>query len=68
MSWNTFNKYFGVQGILALLLTLATIGLMYLNRTVPPEIYGLLGVSWGFYFAKNGNKIANDIQSKIQKG
>ena len=68
MFWEGFQKYVGVQGVLALLLTLAMVGLLFLNREIPTEVWGLLGVSWGFYFAKNGNKIVTGISSKFQKG
>jgi hypothetical protein len=57
--WDAFAKYVGVQGILALIMTGAVIGLLISVRPVPGEIYGLLGVSWGFYFAKNGVSIAS---------
>jgi hypothetical protein len=40
------------------MLTLAIIGLLSVGRLVPGEIYGLVGVAWGFYFAKNGVNIA----------
>ena len=68
MNWDNFGKFIGVQGILALALTVALIVLMFLGRPIPAEAWGLLGVSWGFYFAKNGTKVATTIQSKIQKG
>jgi hypothetical protein len=57
--WDAFAKYVGVQGLLALLTTGAVIGLLAFQRTVPGEIYGLVGVAWGFYFAKNGVNLAN---------
>jgi len=56
--WDAFAKYVGVQGLLAILLTLAIIGLLIAARPVPGEVYGLVGVAWGFYFAKNGVNIA----------
>ena len=56
--WDAFAKYVGVQGLLAFITTAAVIGLLAASRTVPGEIYGLVGVAWGFYFAKNGVNIA----------
>lgn len=56
--WDAFAKYVGVQGILALLTTAAVIYALIAQQTVPGEVYGLVGVAWGFYFAKNGVNIA----------
>jgi len=56
--WDAFAKYVGVQGLLALIMTGAIIGLLIAARPVPGEVYGLVGVAWGFYFAKNGVNIA----------
>jgi hypothetical protein len=52
--WDKFAKYIGVQGILALGLTGAAVATMFLHVDFPKEAWGLLGVAWGFFFAKNG--------------
>ncbi len=56
--WDGFAKYCGIQGLLALMTTVAVLGMLYLGREVPGELYGIVGVAWGFYFAKNGVAIA----------
>ncbi len=56
--WDAFAKYVGVQGLLALATTGAVIYQLVAQHPVPGEVYGLVGVAWGFYFAKNGVAIA----------
>jgi len=56
--WDAFAKYVGVQGLLALITTVAVLIFLGLGRVIPGELYGLVGVAWGFYFAKNGYAIA----------
>lgn len=52
--WANFNKYIGVQGILAIMLT-ATIIYLAVAQLPIPEVIGILGgAACGFYFAKNG--------------
>jgi len=55
--WEKFHKYVGVQGILALIVTSAIIGWTSFEIVVPKEVWTLLGLAWGFYFAKNGSNI-----------
>ncbi|MDD3427583.1 MAG: hypothetical protein PHR42_01435 [Caldisericia bacterium] len=57
--WDAFAKYVGVQGILALVSTGAMIYMNIANIIVPEPVYSLVGLAWGFYFAKNGYAIAN---------
>jgi hypothetical protein len=63
-----FDKYIGLQGILALLITGAYIYWISVGITIPTEINTLLGAVWGFYFAKNGSTIVSGIASRFQKG
>ena len=60
--WDNFNKYIGVQGVLAFLMTGTLIGLLFLQYEVPDVVVGLLGTSWGFYFAKNGTNVVNALR------
>lgn len=64
MDIDKFAKYVGVQGILAMTLTVALVAWVSTGVQVPQEIYGLLGVSWGFYFAKNGTSIMAQLLGK----
>ena len=57
--WDGFAKYVGIQGVLALAVTITIIVITISKDTVPAELWSLVGVSWGFYFAKNGYQIAN---------
>lgn len=61
--WEGFNKYVGVQGVLALLMTFTMIALLFLQYPVPDVVVGLLGTAWGFYFAKNGTGIVQTIRA-----
>ena len=56
--WDAFAKYIGVQGIMALAMTGGIIYALVVQQPIPGEVYGLAGVAWGFYFAKNGVSIA----------
>lgn len=49
-----FHDFIGVQGVLAIGMTASVIAMIFLGIEVPKEAWGLLGVAWGFYFAKNG--------------
>ena len=60
--WEGFNKYCGVQGILALMVTIAIIAFIAIAIIVPDQMWTLLGLSWGFYFAKNGVGIVAAIK------
>lgn len=55
--WEKFAKYVGVQGVLAMAMTGALIYWVSSGITVPDIVYTLLGASYGFYFAKNGNHL-----------
>jgi hypothetical protein len=57
----SFAKYIGVPGVLALSTTIALIVWVSLGIPVPPEVYGLIGASWGYYFGTNGKAIRNDV-------
>ena len=58
----SFAKYIGVQGVLALLITISMIIMIFMMIEVPKEFWALLGLSWGFYFAKNGGIVVNRVR------
>jgi hypothetical protein len=66
--WDKFDKYVGVQGVLAMILTVAIVAWTSFRVEVPQEIWGLLGMAWGAYFVKNGSMIITGIRDKIKKG
>ena len=55
--WVRFHKYIGVQGVMAMALTVTLIYMLVAEIPTPDVLVGLLGTSWGFYFAKNGSNI-----------
>lgn len=57
-----FARYVGVQGVLALLITISMIIMIFMTIEVPKEFWTLLGASWGFYFAKNGGNVVNRVR------
>ena len=62
--WEGFAKYCGIQGVLALLVTISLIAFIYMQLIVPDQMWTLLGLSWGFYFAKNGVSLITSRTSK----
>ncbi len=66
MNWELFDKICGVQGVLAILMTIAVIGFLAFDKAVPGDVWGLMGIAWGFYFSKNGTKIASSIAASIK--
>ena len=67
MDWEKFNQYVGVPGLLAVALTLAAIGWVSVKIAIPAEAWGLLGVSWGFYFRGQGINAVNAATSRLGK-
>jgi len=61
--WEGFNKYVGVQGIMALALVGAIIYMSVAQLPIPDVLIGLAGASSGFYFAKNGPGIISAAKS-----
>jgi len=62
--WASFNKYVGVQGILAIALTGTIIYLSIVQLPIPEVLVGLAGAACGFYFAKNGPNWINATRSR----
>ena len=60
--WDKFHKYIGVQGILAILLTLVLIFMLVQQLPIPDVLIGLTGTVYGFYFAKNGTNVISTIR------
>lgn len=59
-----FAKYIGIQGVLALLITVAVIVMVFMQMEVPKELWTPLGISWGFYYARNGGNVVSRIRGK----
>ena len=55
-----FNKYLGVQGVLAIISALTVSALLLLGMEIPSEVYAVYGLIVGFYFAKNGKTVVQE--------
>jgi uncharacterized membrane protein YfcA len=61
--WDLFAESVIIQGILALLTVGAIIGLLFMGREVPKELWALAGIIIGFYF---GAKTQQAVQAYIR--
>lgn len=61
--WEKFHRYVGVQGVMAIVLTMTMIYMLVSQIPIPDVLIGLMGTTWGFYFAKNGMNVANGVRS-----
>jgi hypothetical protein len=64
MDWEKFDKYVGIQGILAVVMTIAVLAWNTFDIHTSDEIMGLMGLAWGFYFSKNGSKIISQARAR----
>lgn len=63
-----FTKYIGIQGLLAIGFFVVFCVMTLRGQDMNPEFYGILGIVTGFYFAKSGHSIAEDIKNKKRNG
>jgi uncharacterized membrane protein YfcA len=61
--WDLFAESVIIQGILALVTVGAIIGLLFMGREVPKELWALAGIIIGFYF---GAKTQQAVQAYIR--
>jgi len=59
---NWFAKYVGIQGILTMGFFLVFCIMTVRGMEINPEFYGILGIIIGFYFAKNGKEIVDQVR------
>jgi len=59
---NWFSKYIGVQGLLAIGFFTVFVIVTLRGQEVNPEFWGILGIIIGFYFAKNGKEILDQVR------
>jgi len=45
-----------------LMITIAIIVMIFVKIEVPKELWVPMGISWGFYFAKNGGNVVNRVR------
>jgi uncharacterized membrane protein YfcA len=61
--WDLFAESVIIQGALAIITVGAIIGLLFLGREVPKELWALAGLIIGFYF---GAKTQQAVQAYIR--
>jgi uncharacterized membrane protein len=61
--WQLFAESVIIQGLLAMLTIGAIIGLLFLGKEVPKELWALAGIIIGFYF---GAKTQQAVQAYIR--
>ena len=57
-----------IAGALAIILLLAIIGLIYLEREIPSELWTSLGISMGWVFSRAVNGKVNGMQRRAKDG
>ena len=62
-----FTKYIGIQGILAIGFFVVFLVMSLRGQNMNPEFFGILGIIVGFYFAKNGHNINEDIKNNRRR-
>ena len=62
-----FVKYIGIQGLLAIGFFVVFCIMTIRGDKVNPEFWGILGIIIGFYFAKNGRVIAEEVKNKNKR-
>ena len=60
--WEGFNKFIGIQGVIALILLLGYVAAPYTNTALPEGYTELMSLVFGFYFAKNGVSVIQAIK------
>ena len=60
--WEGFNKYIGIQGLIALIMLVAYAAAPYSQVTLPEGFTELMSLVFGFYFAKNGVGIISALK------
>ena len=53
MFWELLRESALMQGILALLLTVAILVLFFLGQPIPSELWGIVGLVYGYYFGSD---------------
>jgi len=62
--WEAFNRYVGVQGILALALLAGYLYASMVQIVLPEGYTPIMTTVFGFYFAKNGRGIIDAVKGQ----
>lgn len=65
-AWDGFAKYCGVQGVIAILLTIVYVIAILNAMTLPDTFANIMMFVYGYYFAKNGVGIVETVLRKRQ--
>jgi len=58
---DSFYKYVGVRGVLAVVVTIAVVAAVFMKYEIDAPMWSLLGLAWGAYFPTNGNAVAKAV-------
>jgi len=53
MFWELFRESAVMQGLLALVITVGVLTLYATGRPIPPEVWGIVGLVFGYYFGSD---------------
>jgi len=62
--WESFGKYVGIQGIIALIMLAGYVATPYARVTLPAGYTELMSLVLGFYFAKNGTGVISALRRR----
>jgi len=65
--WELFRTSVIVQGLLALLTTMAVLYALLCGLTVPPEMWTIYGIIIGWYFGAKGQQSAVDVARNMAR-
>lgn len=65
--WESFNKYVGIQGLIALIMVAAYIAVIFFERTLPEGYTELMTFIFGTYFTKNGGNVAQAVRKAVTR-
>jgi len=64
--WDAFNKYIGVQGVLAVMLIAGYIAAIFVHVVLPDAYSQITTLILGYYFAKNGTGAISQMIAAIK--
>ena len=65
--WESFNKYVGIQGIIALAMVFAYIAAIFVKVVLPEGYTELMTFIFGTFFTKNGANIVQAVRGKLSR-
>jgi len=59
--WKGFNTYFGIQGVIALILIGAYVASIFIPAALPDGFVEIMLIVIGFFFGKNGGAYVQKV-------